>query len=69
MQTCEHTRKHTQDTLLSGFDFIVTPLVRPGHKLASPDAPSTANTLPSPLCFDDVLYLNSSEWVRQVRAL
>eukprot|EP00200_Dunaliella_tertiolecta_P003160 CAMPEP_0202343186 /NCGR_PEP_ID=MMETSP1126-20121109/3419_1 /ASSEMBLY_ACC=CAM_ASM_000457 /TAXON_ID=3047 /ORGANISM="Dunaliella tertiolecta, Strain CCMP1320" /LENGTH=662 /DNA_ID=CAMNT_0048934227 /DNA_START=1282 /DNA_END=3267 /DNA_ORIENTATION=- len=55
-----------QDTLLCGFDFIVTPLVRPGHKLASPSAPSTTHSAPPPLSFDDVLYMDSSQWVRQV---
>eukprot|EP00967_Tisochrysis_lutea_P029794 scaffold34881_cov19-Tisochrysis_lutea.AAC.3 len=56
----------TQDTLLCGFDFIVTPLVRPGHKLASPSAPSTTHSAPPPLSFDDVLYMDSSQWVRQL---
>jgi hypothetical protein len=53
-----------QETLLCGFDFIVTPLVQPGHRPPPPSAET--GLLPLPFGRDDVLYLPSSQWVRQV---
>lgn len=50
---------------MCGFDFVVTPLVRPDHR---PPAyqPDAHGTLPNPFNRDDVLYMGSTQWVRQV---
>ncbi|KAJ9525988.1 hypothetical protein QJQ45_009372 [Haematococcus lacustris] len=55
-----------QDVLLCGFDFVVAPLVRPGHRPAPPSAASQSDGVALPFGRDDVLYLPSSQWVRQV---
>lgn len=55
----------TQAALLCGFDFIVTPLARPEHR-PPPPQPAVNGQLPLPFQRDDVLYLGSSQWVRQV---
>jgi hypothetical protein len=61
-----HKRPQAQEALLCGFDFIVAPLVRPEHRPPAPGPPVNA-ALPLPFARDDVLYLGSSQWTRQVR--
>lgn len=60
-------RLHLQEHMLVGFDFIVTPLVRPTYRPPAP-APAINGQLPEPFGVDDVLYLNSSQWTNQVGA-
>ncbi len=61
-----HLSHHAQDAMLCGFDFVVAPLVHPDHR-PPPPAPTPDAGLPAPFSRDDVLYLASSQWVRQVR--
>ena len=50
---------------MCGFDFIIAPLMRPGHKPPPPSA-AEPHTLLLPFSRPDVLYLNSTQWIRQV---
>jgi hypothetical protein len=53
-----------QNHMLCGFDFIVAPLARPDYR--PPSASAEGGKLVAPFKKEDVLYLNSSQYINQV---
>ena len=53
--------------MLCGFDFVVTPLLRPDYRPPSPED-TVKSTLAAPFSRDDVLYLPSTQYQNQASA-
>ena len=58
-------RRHEQETLEGGFDFLVTPLAHPRHRRCAPSARDPTAPQLAPFARSDLL-LNSSQWSSQI---